>query len=187
MKRYFVIQSVVLLLVLTLIGLVLIPGMFSKAPVQEVLTGVSSQDRIEITPMDIDTPDGTRSAIKLTDNSDGFASLFQEVAIPDDTSMYKISMFFKAGTSANSQLLLHFYGGTPVTFYVFFNPKNGKVREDARRGAYTLKEKGGGWYEITLSGPNNYSGNKAVRVQVYPRHGFPEDTGSLIIAGAKIE
>jgi hypothetical protein len=54
-------------------------------------------------------------------------------------------------------------------------------------GQISSKFLGNNWFRITLSGANNASGNTKLLVQLYPRHGAPQDTGSAYIANPTLD
>jgi hypothetical protein len=54
-------------------------------------------------------------------------------------------------------------------------------------GQISSKFLGNNWFRIALSGANNASGNTKLLVQLYPRHGAPQDTGSCYIANAVLD
>jgi hypothetical protein len=129
-------------------------------------------------------PDGSQTATLLTDNSENYGTIFEDVPVEDDDLVHTISLDLKAGTSPLVQIVMVYLGGQDRTYYAYVETTRMSARGE---GTITRKSLGNGWYRITLSGANNHSGNTRVRIQVYPRHGKPEDFGTLHVANARLD
>jgi len=134
-------------------------------------------------------PDGSRTATLLEDRSNTYGRIFQEMPIGNDNKTHTLSIDVKAGTSPLGALHLTYLGGQqPKTYYAFLHLN--KASEDMSptgEGQISSKYLGNNWFRITLAGANNASGNNKLLVQLYPRHGAPQDTGTCYIANAILD
>jgi hypothetical protein len=129
--------------------------------------------------------DGAITATKLRDASSRYATVFQDFAIEDDRDVHTFSIDIKAGSSPLAQIVMAYLGGKPEVYHIFIETD---VMSVTGHGAVTRRRLSeDGWFRVTLSGANNASGNKTVRLQIYPRHGRPEDKGSLYIANGRLD
>jgi hypothetical protein len=129
--------------------------------------------------------DGTQSAILLEDKSAStYGTIYQDVAIADDDRVHTVTVDIKAGSSPLAQIAMHYLNGERRTYYAYIDTRTMKTTGE---GQIWSSEIGNGWHRVAISGPNNKSGNRTLRVQVYPRHGKPEDAGSIYIANARLD
>src|SRR5262245_23378662 len=129
-------------------------------------------------------PQGNRNAILLDDRSGGYGSVYDDAWVENDDRIHTLSIDLKAGTSPFSQIVMHYIGGTEKVYYAFIDIATMTGRGE---GTITSNSIGNGWQRITIAGANNKSGNTTLRVQIYPRHGKPEDTGSIYIANPRLD
>lgn len=141
------------------------------------------QVRYLTTAKTIGLDEPSSSAILLNDQSFQYGVIYQDLLVADDDSVHTISIDLKRGTSSRSQIVMQFLGGTERIFHVYLNTD--RMSPDGSEGHVTRTHLGAGWYRVTLSGANNRSGNTILRVLLYPRHGRPEDVGSLSVANAR--
>jgi SAM-dependent methyltransferase len=148
-----------------------------------VFDQAAQQQNIMITRDAAPAPDGSLTAILLEDASPHYATMFEDFAVPDDTCMHCFSIDVKAGTSPLAQIVMAFIGGSPCIYHAFIDTV---VMSIEGNGTICRKRLGDGWFRISLAGANNASGNKTLRLQVYPRHGRADDTGTLYVANARL-
>jgi SAM-dependent methyltransferase len=127
---------------------------------------------------------GERTATLLRDKSPEYATLFQDFSVDDDDRMHTFAIDLKAGDSPLVQIVMAFLGGEQRIYHAFVETDVMSVTGEGLVGRERL---GQGWFRIALRGANNASGNKSVRLQIYPRHGRPEDVGSVYIANARLD
>jgi len=128
--------------------------------------------------------DGTRTAMLLKDDSPAYGTIYQDVQIEDDERAHTFSVDVKAGTSPIAQIVMVLTGGKEVIYHTYLETERMSTNGE---GMIRRKTLGNGWYRITITGPNNKSGNKKLRMHIYPRHGKAEDTGSLLIANPRLD
>jgi hypothetical protein len=129
-------------------------------------------------------PEGSRTAILLDDRSAEYGSIYDDAWVENDDRSHTFSIDLKAGTSPLTQIVMHYIGGTQKVYYAFVDISTMAARGE---GTITSNSIGNGWQRITIAGANNKSGSTTLRVQIYPRHGKPEDTGSLYIANPRLD
>jgi hypothetical protein len=130
-------------------------------------------------------PEGARSATLLEDKStSAYGVIYQDLAIADDDCVHTFTIDIKAGSSPLTQIVMHYMNGQQLTYYAYIDTKTMKASGE---GQIWSGEIGNGWHRFAISGPNNKSGNRTLRVHVYPRHGKPEETGSIHIANARLD
>jgi hypothetical protein len=144
----------------------------------------SRVDDLAVTWNAAESPDGSRTAMLLEDRSKLYGSMMQEVPVANDDRTHTVSIDFKAGTSPIAEIVMVYQGGGQQKTYYAFLHLNNPFEDMAPKGEGQISSKflGNNWFRITLSGANNASGNTKLLVQLYPRHGAPQDTGSCYIA-----
>jgi hypothetical protein len=149
----------------------------------------SRVDDLAVTWNAAESPDGSRTAILLEDRSKLYGSIMQEVSVANDDRTHTISVDFKPDTSPIAEIVMVYQGGGRQKTYYAFLHLNNPYEDIAPKGEGQISSKflGNNWFRITLSGANNASGNTKLLVQLYPRHGAPQDTGSAYIANAMLD
>jgi hypothetical protein len=106
------------------------------------------------------------------------------VPVANDDKTHTVSIDFKADTSPMAEIVMVYQGGGQQKTYYAFVHLNNTYEDMLLKGEGQISSKflGSNWVRITLSGANNVSGNTKLFVQLYPRHGAPQDTGSCYIA-----
>lgn len=144
----------------------------------------SKIDNLHVVRSAATAPDGTQSAMLLEDKSGGYASIFHDFPVKNDDLVHTVAVDVKPGSSPLLQMVMQFLGGRPQVYYAYIDTKTMKATGE---GQIWSAEIGKGWYRFALSGANNRSGNTTLRIQIYPRHGQPGDTGSIYIANARLD
>jgi hypothetical protein len=149
----------------------------------------SRVDDLAVTWNAAESPDGSRTAILLEDRSKLYGSIMQEVPVANDGKTHTISIDFKADTSPIAEIVMVYQGGGQQKTYYAFVHLNNPFEDMVPKGEGQISSKflGKNWFRITLSGANNASGNTKLLVQLYPRHGAPQDTGACYIANAVLD
>jgi hypothetical protein len=113
----------------------------------------------------------------------------QGVPVGNDERTHTISIDFKADSSPFAEIVMVYQGGGQQKPYYAFVHLNNPSEDMLPKGEGQISSKflGNNWFRITLSGANNASGNTKLLVQLYPRHGAPQDTGSCYIANAMLD
>jgi hypothetical protein len=124
-------------------------------------------------------------AVLLIDESPSFGVILNDLSVVGDDSLHNISLYVRAGTSPLAQVVISFSGGKPRHYFAYFDPQTMTLL--GTDGLAELTPVKDGWHKLRLSGRNNKSGNTILRVHVYPRHGRPQDTGSLYIADVRVD
>ena len=124
-------------------------------------------------------PDGISEVIRLEDNSESYGTIFQDYLLPpSDKGEHQVSLFLKGESTKRAQLILHFHGRNPQTYFAYVDFPAGKI--GGFEGKAEIADVGNGWFKLDLAGANQLK-NSHVRVQLYPRHGIAENTGVLVI------
>jgi hypothetical protein len=146
----------------------------------------SRVDELAVTWNAAEGPDGSRTAIFLDDRSKIYGSIAQELPVANDEKTHTVSIDFKADTSPIAEIVMVYQGGGQQKTYYAFVHLNNPFENMVPKGEGQISSRflGNNWFRITLSGANNASGNTKLLVQLYPRHGAPQDTGSCYIANA---
>lgn len=125
-------------------------------------------------------PDGQAGATLLDDDTDEYGSIFQDFPVADDGKTHLLRLFLKPGTTARTQIILHYFGGpVPKSYYAYVDFPAGVI--NGLEGKATLTHVGDDWYRLELVGAQT-RGNTHIRFQIYPRHGQGQDKGTLWIA-----
>src|SRR5262245_39074209 len=144
--------------------------------------GKAVASNLMVTPNAGAGPEGAR-ATRLEDNSPDYGVLFEDLpATPGMAGTFSVDL--KAGTSPLVQLVMIYSGGTQKVYYVYVDTSD--MKATSSEGDVTITDLGNGWWRVRLSGANDNSGNTSLRLSLYPRHGKPEDTGSLYIANSRL-
>lgn len=132
------------------------------------------------------TFDRKSPAMLLDDRSRAYGVVYQDLPVNDDDSLHTFSIDIKMGTSSRTQLVMAFTGGKAERiFHTFLSTE--RATPEGGEGYVAREPLGNGWYRVSLIGPNNSSGNTTLRVHLYPRHGKPEDVGSVYVANARLD
>jgi hypothetical protein len=142
------------------------------------------RQHIDVTSLAAVDANGERTATLLRDASPEYATLFQDFAVDDDDHLHTFTIDLKKSDSPLVQIVMAFLGGEQRIYHAFIETDVMSVTGEGLVGRERL---GHGWFRITLRGANNASGSKTVRLQIYPRHGRPEDVGSVYIANARLD
>lgn len=126
-----------------------------------------------INPTSTIAPDGTLTMNSINDNNGaGFEAVVQQIAIPDDSAIYTLSMFIEktpAGTAPTMGVNIVLIGGTnpgdlPIP-RIFTD--TGFV-QDLQAGANSRIEDAGDYWRLISTVGNNSTGHTIYEVQVYP-------------------
>ncbi|MCC6779374.1 MAG: hypothetical protein IT537_22565 [Hyphomicrobiales bacterium] len=123
-------------------------------------------------------------AMLLQDRSSDYGAIFQDFPVADDRSAHTFSIDLKAADSPIAQILMIYHGGEQKTYHAFVDLRH---MSTFGSGDVERTKLPNGWYRIKLTGANNHAGNTIVRLQVYPRHGKPQDVGSVHVANALLD
>jgi SAM-dependent methyltransferase len=142
------------------------------------------QQQIDVSHHATAAPNGEVTVMFLEDASPDYATLFQDFPVDDDDRMHTFVIDLKAGDSPLVQIVMAFLGGEQRIYHAFIETD---VMSVTGEGLVRRERLGRGWFRIALSGANNASGNKTVRLQIFPRHGRPEDVGTVYVANASLD
>ncbi len=168
---------------------------FSDAVWVKTATPTLAQDQIGI--------DGvSNTAWSFTDDNAGAQEpIIQTVAIPNDSNTNLASIFVKKDSDETRffEINLIYDGGTAVRTALDFNTATGATAfrlDDSGSGAATVNSltvKGVDWWRVTVSAPNNSSGNTSGKIQLYAAIGTiigtagSAATGTCIISQCDLE
>jgi len=120
---------------------------------------------------------------RLEDRSmTAYASVVQDIQIDDDMAWHQFNIEVKTIDSPLAQVVMHMMGGKTVSYFAYIDLKAHTVISTEGKVEYSVL--GDGWLQVSIQGRNNQSGNRVARLQVYPRHGKPEDQGAILVRNA---
>ena len=123
--------------------------------------------------------------IRLVDDADGYASMFEDIPLAggDAERLYEASIRIKPAGSPLAMLVMSFLGGTTRSYTVGIDLRT--MRAAGGSGLYAIEPVNGGWYRVVLAGAGDPQAT-TLRVQLYPRHGDPQDRGDIIFGGGEV-
>lgn len=136
------------------------------------------------------------TATTLTDNSNSYEFVTEEVPIDNNSDVHVVRVFIKkdADTSRFPSFRLQLTGGTSQYIYLQVNTQTGAKQVTISIGTVVSEVNSvGDWWEILVSVLNNTSGNTNARVTIYPAIGTSISTsnssaqGSIIVGNAELQ
>jgi hypothetical protein len=124
------------------------------------------------------------SAVRLENTSMQHGSIFQDVPVADDDLTHTFSLNVRPGDSGMALVLLAYLGGQQRVYQAHIETPSMVVNGE---GSITSEPLADGWWKVTVSGPNNRSGNRSLRVQVFPSQDPGRAAGSFYIADPRLD
>jgi len=166
-------------------GFVILPPLRRREPAPQLDLAVLGEgapvQNLTVTRLG-SSPTGA-TALLLEDRSPPHGSIYQDVAVADDDLTHTFAVDIKAGSSANAQLLLSYLGGQQRSYYAAIDMATMTVSGD---GVMSAEPGADGWWHVRIAGPNNKTGNRTVRVQVFPSQD-ESGRGTLLIANPRLD
>ena len=136
-------------------------------------------------------PDGAATARLISDTSGSVAGwVDQYITVADDSSTYVLSMYVKAGTSAQSSMRAYLVGGSSAFANgarLDYNWSTGVATTSFDAVGGGVIDVGNGWKRLYVLIKNNSTGNTSFVARLLPDNSSVGATGNCYAWGAQVE